>query len=199
MEYIPPNIRTDTLPTIGSPNSLLTNRRTSPSSINHQLIIDKDTDMSNLVLAITTSSPEQEITGLSLRTWIPLAHTGVILVLRNTGNRLLQCLADSILRQTGAVKAAAGGTLATTTAPDVWEAFLFLGCSDDGFSGAFAASAVIAATTAAAFGGHVAAAAGFHVVVGYVAAVRCLVPDVVAGDYVSSGLAGNLDILGLFV
>lgn len=180
MKYIPHNIRTDTLPTIRSPNSLLTNRRTSASSINHQLIIDKDTNMSNLVLAVTTSSPEQEITSLSLRTGVPLAHAGVILVLRDTGNRLLQCLADSILRQTGAVKAAAGGTLAATAAPDVWEAFLLLGCSDDGLSSAGAASTATAAATAAALGGHVAAAAGLHEVVGYIAAVGCLVPDVVA-------------------
>lgn len=178
MIYIPHNIRTDTLSTIGSPNSLLTHRRTSVSSINHRLIIDKDTDMHNLVLAITTSSPEQEITRLSLRTRIPLAQAGVILVLRDTRNCLLQSLADSILCQTGAVKAAAGGTLATTAAPDVREAFLLLGCGDDGFSGAGAAGAA----TATAFGGYVAVAAGFHVVVSYIAAVGGLVPDVVAGD-----------------
>lgn len=150
--------------------------------------------MNDLVLAITPSTPEQEITGLSLRARVPFSHAGVILILRDTRNGLLQSLADGILRQTGAVETTARRTFTSTAAPNIGKTLLCLCGSDDIFSSAGGATA-----TTPTFGGDIALTTSFEIVVGYITVVGGLVPDVVAENISTRGLAGDLDVLASLV
>lgn len=79
------NIRADLEATAGRPDLLLANGSAGAGSVDHPAGPHVDADVGDLALAVTASSPEQQITGLGILAGNVLAHLGVVLGLSRAG------------------------------------------------------------------------------------------------------------------
>lgn len=129
LQNSPNSIRANGLAAFGilGPYTLLANFGPSVGGVDHDAFADENADVRHAILAVAVRGPEEHVTGLGFCAGEMLAEAGVILRLRSTRDSVVAGSADGILRESGAVVAAVGFALASSTSKDVLNAFLSFG------------------------------------------------------------------------
>lgn len=97
------------------------------SGVDHDAFADENADVRHAILAVAVHGPEEHVAGLGFCAGEMLAEARVILRLRGARDGVVTGSADGILRESGAVVAAVGFALASSTSKDVVNAFLSFG------------------------------------------------------------------------